>query len=197
MLQVFGVLGVALVMGSMVPYARAMWHKTVRPHAFSWCLWGAINAVVCAAQVVSHGGAGAWTSAAAAFFNFVIAVYALRHGEKNITRGDWAIFLSALFALPLWAATKNPLWSVVLLSVLDMMGFFPTIRKSWHQPHGEVLMTFAVGAAGFAFAILALEEKTFVNYCYPATVLALNAAFTVILLYRRRALRPVPLAKEA
>ncbi|MBI1214418.1 MAG: hypothetical protein GC185_01205 [Alphaproteobacteria bacterium] len=188
MKPLFGILGVVLVMGSMVPYARAMWHKTVKPHAFSWFLWGMINTVVCAAQVVSHGGAGAWTSAAAGFFNFTIAVYALKHGEKNITRSDWVIFLSALCALPLWVVTKDPLWSVVLLSVTDMMGFFPTIRKSWHEPHGEVLTTFAVGALGFIFAILALDDMSFVNYCYPATVLTLNVVFTVILLTRRRAL---------
>lgn len=186
MKDIFGILGVALVMASMAPYGVAMWRKTVRPHAFSWIIWGTINTVVCAAQVVSGAGAGAWTSASAAVFNFAIGLYALKYGEKNITHADWAVFLCALAAVPLWVLTQNPVYAVMLLSLIDMMGFIPTVRKSWDAPHNEVLATFSIGAVGFAFALFAIDDFSFVNYCYPVTVLALNVVFTAVLLHRRR-----------
>jgi len=186
MKEVFGILGVALTALSLVPYAVAMWRRRVKPHAFSWFLWGLNNAVVCAAQAVSGAGAGLWTAAAAGLCCFAIAFYGLRFGEKNITRADWAVFVSALFALALWPLTRQPVWSVALITLVDFMGFIPTVRKSWHAPYDEVLSSFALGGAGFFFAVLALENPVFVNYCYPVTVMVLNTVFVGILLYRRR-----------
>ena len=181
----YGMLGVIFLLGSSVPYVIACWKKRAKPHAFSWILWALINAIVCAAQVADHAGAGAWSAGVTGFVNVCIAVYALKYGENNFTRGDWVVFLSALAALPLWIATKNPLWSVILVSIIDAFGFFPTVRKSWHRPYEEVLMTFLLGEIGFFFAFMAIENYSVTNWLYPGTVLLTNSVFIVTLLYRR------------
>ena len=181
----FGLLGVIFLMGSSVPYVIALWKRRAKPHAFSWILWSLINAVVCAAQVSDGAGAGAWPAAATALVNAGIAAYALKFGERNFTRSDWAVFLSALAALPLWVVTKDPMWSVILVSVIDTFGFFPTIRKSWHKPYEEVLMTFVLGEIGFFFALLAIENYSLTNWLYPGVVLATNSVFIATLSYRR------------
>jgi hypothetical protein len=186
MKDIFGILGAAFLTASAIPYIAALWKRQAKPHAFSWTLWSLINAIVCAAQVHSGAGAGAWSTATTAIVNGGIAIYAFRNGEKNVTRSDWAFFLSALAALPLWIATKDPMWSVILVCVIDTFGFFPTVRKSWHRPYEEVLMTFVLGEIGFFFSILALENYSLTNWLYPGVVLATNSAFIVTLLYRRR-----------
>jgi hypothetical protein len=185
MKEVYGILGVVFLAASSVPYVIACWKKRAKPHAFSWILWSLINAIVCAAQVTSGAGAGAWSAGTTAFVNGCIAVYALRHGEKNITRSDWIMFLAGLAALPLWVLTKDPMWSVILVSVIDTFGFFPTVRKSWAKPYEEVLMTFVLGEIGFFFAILAIESYSLTNWLYPGVVLVTNSIFILTLLYRR------------
>ncbi len=185
MKEIYGSLGVAFLAASSVPYIIACWKNAAKPHAFSWILWSLINAIVCAAQMVSGAGAGSWSAGTTAFVNGCIAIYALRRGEKNITRGDWIMFLSGLAAVPLWVLTKDPLWSVILVSVIDTFGFFPTMRKSWLKPYEEVLMTFVLGEIGFFFAILAMENYSLTNWLYPGVVLVTNSIFIVALLYRR------------
>ncbi len=186
MKDLFGILGVVFLVGSSVPYLAAVYKKTAQPHAFSWILWGLIQAIVFAAQVVKGAGAGGWATGVTALVNFVIAGYALRHSKIQFTRSDWAVFLAALAAIPLWAITKDPLWSVILVSFIDAVAFWPTIRKSWNKPHSEVLLTFVLGGVGFALAIAAIENYILTNWLYPATVMATNTAFIAVLLYRRR-----------
>lgn len=188
MKTIFGILGVLFLSGSSVPYVIALWKRTAKPHAFSWILWSLINAIVCAAQISDGAGPGAWSAGATAIVNGGIALHALKFGERNFTRMDWIVFLSALAALPLWAVTKDPMWSVILVSVIDTFGFIPTMRKSWHKPYEEVLMTFVLGEIGFTFAILALQNYTLTNWLYPGVVLVTNSTFIAALLYRRHVL---------
>jgi hypothetical protein len=184
----YGMIATGFMLAGYVPYLQALWRREAKPHTFSWLLWGTVNAIICAVQVAGNGGAGAWAAGVVAVFNIGIGLYAIRGGERNITRGDWAIFLSVLAALPLWALTKDPVWSVVLVSIIDTLAFVPTLRKSWRRPHEEVASTFALGIAGFAFALMALDNYSFANICYPAKVIVTNALFVGSLLYRRRAL---------
>jgi hypothetical protein len=188
MKDIYGLLGVLFLSASSVPYIIACWKKSAKPHAFSWILWSLINAIVFAAQLTDHAGAGAWSSCTTAIVNGGIALYALKWGEKNITRSDWIVFISALSAIPLWIATKDPMWSVILVSVIDTFGFFPTMRKSWKKPYEEVLMTFVLGEFGFFFSLLALEHYSLTNWLYPVVVLVTNSTFIATLLYRRRVL---------
>ncbi len=186
--EIIGLLGTAFLMGGYVPYLYALYRKQAKPHAFSWLLWGVMNAIVCAVQVTENAGPGAWTSGIATIFNFGIGIYALKYGERNIAKADWVILLSVLLALPLWAVTKNPVWSVILVSVLDTLAFLPTFRKSWHRPNEEVATTFFMGMIGYGLAWLAVDNASFANICFPAKVVVVNGLFVALLLYRRHAL---------
>jgi hypothetical protein len=184
--EIYGLLGTAFLMGGYAPYLVSLWRGTAKPHAFSWLLWGLINAIVFTVQAAGKAGPGAWTAGMAALFNLGIGLYALRRGERHITRGDWLVCGGALSAIPLWALTKDPLWSVVLVSVIDTLAFYPTLRKSWRRPHEEVATTFAMGLIGFALSLAALQAYNFTNVCYPAKVIVTNAVFILALLYRRK-----------
>ena len=188
MKEILGITGTVFLMAGYAPYLFALWNRQARPHAFSWLLWGFINAIVFAVQVSQQAGPGAWTVGVAALFNLGIGLYAIKGGERNITKSDWAVFLTVLMAIPLWALTKDPVWAVILVSVIDTLAFFPTLRKSWHRPHEEVAATFAFGIVGFLFALAALESYTFTNVCYPVKVLITNSLFISSLLYRRKVL---------
>ena len=41
-----------------VPYLWGMYQGKVRPHAFTWLLWGLLTAIAYAAQLSDHAGAG-------------------------------------------------------------------------------------------------------------------------------------------
>lgn len=186
--EIFGGIGTGLMLLSAVPYFLALWKKKIKPHAFSWLLWFVINAVVLAAQVTKGAASGWWPTLMSMLITLSIGLYALKWGEREYAKSDWMFLALALFAIPLWVATKDPLWSVILVCVIDILAFFPTIRKSWKKPHEENALSFAVGAAGFFFSLLAIENFIFTNYAYPAVVMTNNLVFVGLLVWRRKAL---------
>ena len=186
MKEIYAICGVIAMLVCMLPYIVALYHKRAKPHAFSWLLWGFINLVVLAAQSTEGAGAGAWVIATNGTINTLLGLYALKYGERHFTKSDWAVFLVALSAIPLWWVTKDPWWSVLLVSFIDVVAFYPTLRKSWNKPHEEVAMTFVIGGVGFVFSLLALDNYNLVNSFYPVVVLAVNTVFISLLLYRRR-----------
>ena len=169
-------------------YIRAILPGKTKPHVFSWFIWTLTIGIAAAAQYVDHAGAGTVPMAIAAFNCLVIAVLSLFFGEKTITRSDWVAFLVALSAIPLWVATGNPLYAVILVALIDTIAFYPTYRKSWNKPRQENAATFAFFTLGSVMTCLAVENRTLVTMLYPVTLLIMEASVPVMLLWRRKVL---------
>ena len=157
-----------------------------KPHLFSWFIWGLLTAIAWAAQIHQNAGAGAWVTLTAALMCFVITVLCFRYGEKTITRSDWITFIAALCAIPLWFLTKDPLWSVILVTVIDMLGFYPTFRKSWLKPGEETLWTYGLSVVKFGLGMMALETFNVTTALYPFSLVVTNAAFVIFVIARRK-----------
>jgi uncharacterized membrane protein YidH (DUF202 family) len=182
--------GLAAVLG-VAGYGIYMWQvrrRTIRPHMFTWIIWGVVMSIGFAAQYVEDSGPGAWNLGVGAVATILIAVASYFYGEKNITRGDRVVFIGALSAIPAWLATNDPLWAVVIISAIDAAAFYPTFRKSWIKPQEESLWAFLIGIPQFSLSIAALERTTLTTVLYPATIAVLNALLVVMLLWRRKAL---------
>ena len=117
---------------------------------------------------------------------FIIAALTFRRGEKHITKSDWIAFIAALAAILVWLFTKEPLWAVVLITMIDSLAFYPTFRKSYIKPHEETVMTWWVNSIKFVFALLALEQVSLVTALYPSYLVLANGALAAMLIWRRR-----------
>lgn len=185
---IFGTLAVIFSFSSAFPYIFGLAKKHTRPHFISWLIWSLTTGTAFFAQVFSHAGAGAWNTGLAFIQNVILAIYGYFYGEKNITRSDWMSLLIVLGAIPLWIATHNPLYSVVLVTLIDVIGYYPTIRKSWHKPYDEPPLAYTFGSVGLFLSILALDLEDFSpsNWIYPALCFAANTSLVLVLTLRRR-----------
>jgi hypothetical protein len=91
-----------------------------------------------------------------------------------------------LLSLPLWYATDDPLWSVVILTAVDTLGFAPTVRKAWARPREESLLFYAIFVARNALSIAALASFTLTTVLFPAVMVLAGIGMCWILLLRRR-----------
>jgi len=183
------ILGAAAIITGLygyVPYVRGMMKVEVHPHMFSWFIWGLITWIAFAAQVSDGAGAGSWIMCVTGVFCLGIAAVAFKSGERDITRSDWGFFGLSLAAIPLWVMTNNPLWSVILISLIDVLAMMPTVRKSWSRPWSESIEAYAVAGLKFMLSIFALENISLVTALYPAVVVGVNALFCAMLVVRRR-----------
>lgn len=183
---VLGIVAVVIGLVGYLPYFVDIIKRQIKPHAFSWLIWGILQFVVFFAAANKGGGAGTWAIGAPAALNIAIFIMALFVGEKQITKVDKASLVAAFAGIVLWAATANPLSSVVLLTCVDVLGFIPTLRKAYARPNEESVSVFAFSAVSFGISLLALQSLSLTTALYPATIMVGATAFVVMVLVRRR-----------
>jgi len=179
---------IVLTITAFFPYIRSILNESIRPHVFSWIIWGATTFVVFLAQLADGGGAGAWPIGISALLTISIALLAYsRRADIVITRTDWLFFVSALSSLPVWYLTSDPLWAVVILTTVDVLGFGPTVRKAYLFPHSESVLFFSMFTTRNIIVIMALEHYSVTTVLFPAVIAAACMALIVLVTYRRRA----------
>ncbi len=184
--EFFGALAVFAMVCSRGNYFRSIFQGKTKPHAFSWFIWGTISSIGFAAQVAEGAGPGSWARGFAAATCFMLVIVALMRGKNNIKRSDWVTFFVSLAAIPLWVATKTPVWSVILVCIIDTLGYYPTVRKSWEKPDEEAALSYIFSACGAFFSILALEHYTLSTWLYSAVLTWSNGSMALFLWARRR-----------
>lgn len=173
-----------------IPYFRNLLAGKTKPHTFSWLIWGILSTITFTAQIVSGAGPGAWIIGVAATLSLVVFVIAIFKGEKEITRLDRVSLISAVFGIALWIITTNPLWSVVIVSVVDAVGYVPTFRKTYKQPYGETLTMYFLSTVSFVISLFALQVVSPTTALYPTSLIATNVVFISMVLMRRRNGKP-------
>ncbi|MFZ5502534.1 MAG: hypothetical protein ACOY3V_03220 [Pseudomonadota bacterium] len=190
--ELLSVIAIALTFAASAPYVYSILKGATKPHVFSWVVWGTTTFVVFLAQLKGKGGVGAWPIGVSGVITIFIAMLAYtKRGDVTITKTDWVFLVTALSSLPLWYITSDPLWAVVILTTVDVLGFGPTIRKAYHQPQSEPLNFYALFAIRNLFVIMALEHYSLTTVLFPA-VLGLTCVFIIaLLMYRRQAIAVV------
>ena len=184
--ELFSTLAVVVTFALFIPYIRSIQRGETKPHVFSWVIWGLGTLIVFFAQLAGGGGLGAWVIGISGLISSYIALLAyLKRGDTVITKSDWMFFGAALCALPCWFLTSNPLWAVVTLTLVDLFGFGPTIRKAYAHPHEESAGFFALSTFRNLLVILALEHYSLTTVLFPAAV-GLSCLLVACLLVHRK-----------
>ena len=183
-----GLAAVALSVFGLLPYLYDSWKGRTRPHVLTWLIWTTMTFIAFGAQVVGGGGPGAWTTGVTAMLCLPILAIAARSGRATVRPSDWFSLGGALFAGVLWALTDDPTWSVVLVTLIDVIAFAPTIRKSYSAPHEETLLNYVTSMVKHGFSIAAMSTLSVTTVFYPAVVGAMNLVMVSVLVGRRKAL---------
>lgn len=180
-----GYLSIIVAIIAYIPYFRGIIADKIKPHAFSWLVWSFLVGITFVAQIVKHGGAGAWVTGFTALVCFVIFLFALVKGERRFVPLDWVSLGAAFAALILWQVTKDLTLSVVLVTITDALGFLPTLRKGYFKPNEDSPVLWSITALKWVLSIIALESYSLVTLLYPVYLVIVNGFFGILLLRRR------------
>lgn len=184
--EVFGAIALILTFVAFAPYIRSILREETRPHVFSWFIWGAGTGVVFFAQLLDGGGIGAWVIGVSGLISVSVAVIAwLKSADTSIVKIDWLFLILAGSALPLWFFTETALSAVIILTLVDLLGFGPSIRKAYDLPHEENATFFGVGAIRNVFVVLALENYSWTTVLFPAVAGIGCGLFVMLVMFRR------------
>ncbi len=185
-----------LVMLSYLPYLLAIYRGTNKPHLFSWLIWTLVTIVVVAAQLSGNAGPATLVTAMTCFLCALITFLAFRQGEKNITLTDWIMLIGSLSAIPVWIMTSDPLWSVVIVTIINAVAYIPTFRKAWIRPFEEHILMYAINIPRHMLTIAATQVYSFTNLLYPASVVLACILLFGGIQYRRLTITPYSSPEE-
>lgn len=185
---IVGVIAVLLTFIGYIPYLRDTIKGKTKPHIYTWLLWSLVTSIAFSLQISDKAGIGSLVTLAAAIVCFIIFLFGLRIGKKDITLTDTIFFLLALVALVMWLFAKQPVIATIIVSATDMLAFAPTIRKSWNKPYSETLISYEINTLRFILAIFALQRYTIITSLYPITWVLANGLFSLLLIIRRKQL---------
>jgi len=184
--EALSVIAIALTFIAFIPYIRSILQGKTKPHAFSWIIWASVTFIVFLAQLADKGGVGAWPIGVSGLITLYVAVLAyIKKSDNMITKKDWLFFITAMTALPLWYFTSNPLWAVIILTTVDLLGFAPTFRKAYNRPYEEQLTFFTLIASRNLIAIMALEHYSLTTILFPAATALACILFIQMVMLRR------------
>ena len=183
-----GLLSVALAILAAIIYIAQTLRGEVRPHPLSWFLFGILSLTGFLVQRGEGVRQGSWTLLAMTVICFLFVAASVARGERSFSRREWAFLVAGGAVFVVYLLTRQSNVAAALTTLVDALGYGPTFVRGWSQPKKDSVASFALNGVKFVPSLMAMDPLSFATSFYPATLLVLNAAVAIMLVWRRRAL---------
>lgn len=183
--EIIAIIAAGLAIVGNVPYLWDVFKGRVKPHPYTWLVWTIISCIVFFGQVAKGAGVGAIPTAAAEIFTVIIFLFSLKYGFKNISKTDTAFLIIALLGLIPWILTKDPTLSVIIAVSIDVVGFIPTLRKTWKHPETEVSILYSMNVLRHILMLFSLQAYNIATMLHSIAMITVNSVMTVFILKKR------------
>lgn len=157
----------------------------VQPHPLSWFVWAAVTGVAFLVQHGQGGKAGSWVTGFTAIVCLLIGVLTLFKNEWQFSWFDWFCAGAGLFVLGFYILARDPTYSAIFATAADVLGYGPTLKKGWYEPHKDSVTSFGLNGLKFLVALFALGAYSLATWLYPMTIFIVNSGVAAMLLARR------------
>jgi hypothetical protein len=181
----FALCATFLSMGTAIYGTWLVYHGRVKPHLFTVITWVIISLIVYITMVSSEEEMAAYRSAVTSLILLVTLLFCLRQRQDYITKMDKLTFSLALLAIPVWMIVDHKEISLVLLSVIELLGITPTIRKAWVLPYDLNPKIYLATSVAILCQLLSLHQPTPIMFGYFLLFSGVFFSIGAILLFRR------------
>jgi hypothetical protein len=183
---IFAVLAIIVSITGYYPYFRDLFRSRTQPHMYTWLIWMSTQSIAVAG--IWRGGGGWGAIYLIVSLACVVSVFLLsfRYGSRNITTFDTVALVAAFAALGVWWRLNDPVLAVVVATMIDLIGYVPTYRKSFEEPWSETAGTWLVFVAANILSIFALGAYNVLTLTYIAATTFANLAVAMLCVARRR-----------
>lgn len=150
------------------PYLYDTIKKNIQPHPITWGIWGITTLIIFCAQQSDGGGVGTWAIGFSGVYVVCIALLSFFYSTSlSIKPSDWFFLSGALISLMLWYFSETAMWTVITLSIMNMIGFGPLFSKVSAAPYSERIRFFAWLIPRNILACLGLEHYSIITLFFP------------------------------
>jgi hypothetical protein len=201
-------MGALAVVIAVVAYAIYAWQTLrggTRPHPLSWLIFGILTGTGYLVQIDQAAGPGSWVMGVTTVVCLLLCVMSFWKGERTFPWYEWAFLVAAfiVFVFYLWSqqpallaavlsgaahetvVRHGPAISAVLASIVNVLGFGPTVTKAWSRPHSDSVATFLLNGIKFIPSFFAMDVISVATCALPATLVIANLAVAAVIYWRR------------
>ena len=189
MKEILGAIAVILAIAQAIPYIIDIFKGKTKPHLYTYLIWSIVTALAFLGQFAAGGGPGSWTTGIMAVITIGVLLLCFKYGTADITLLDGVFLIGAIIAIIPWWLTKDPTLSVILATLIDVLAFLPTIRKTYRDPSTETLISYISNLLRHPISIFALTIYSLTTVIYPAALFVMNAVLVLVIVVRRRQVR--------
>lgn len=168
-----------------IPYLRDVIKGKVKPHPYTWFIWTIVSCVVFFGQVAKGAGIGAIPTAFSEVFTLIIFLFSLKYGFKNPPKTDKYFLFLALLGLIPWLLTKDPTISVIIVVLIDLIAFIPTLRKTYFHPKSEGSLLYGTNTLRHSLALGALGAYNIATTLHSITMIITNTIMVIFIKTRK------------
>jgi hypothetical protein len=183
------IFAVGLTFVGYFSYFKDILAKKSKPHSYTWLIWALTQGTAAVALIYGGGKFGSLVLVEGTVLVSAVFLLSLKYGTKDITTSDRIALFSALLAIVFWWQTKNPLLAVLMISTIDGLGYFPTIRKTFKDPWSEEIFFWVVMVVADLLALAANAQYNFLTSAYLGTLFVANTTVLSVCVFRRKIIR--------
>ncbi len=168
-----------------IHYLRDVIKGRVKPHPYTWFIWTIVSCVVFFGQVAKGAGIGAIPTAFAEVFTVIIFLNSLKYGFKNPPRIDKYFLALALLGLIPWFITKDPTISVIIVVLIDLVAFVPTLHKTYFHSQSETPVLYGSNVLRHSLIISTLGAYNIATMLHSISMIITNSIMVIFMKTRK------------
>ena len=182
---VFSVAASVVSIVAYYPYIRDIFRKKTKPHIYTWLIWSIISGIAVGGIFLGDDSVESIVGIVTIFLlDTFIAILAIKFGTKNITYIDTVAMLVSLVGIAVWLKMDNLLLALILITVIDLISYFPTYRKSWSNPEEETVSYWLLMSFGYGLIIPSLASYNFFTTFYVTCMTIASFGLVIVLKVR-------------
>lgn len=189
MKEVFAVVATILAIIGNTSYLKDVWRGRVQPHPYTWFVWSIVSMTTFFGGLAKGAGIGALPTGVAEGFTVIIFLFSLKYlfqGKAGHIRMIDNYFLAiCLLGLIPWAITKDPTISVVIVVLIDIVAFIPTLRKTWAHPRSEQPLLYEMNVARHILTLFSLQSYNIATTFHSIAMICTNSIMTLFIKHRK------------
>lgn len=170
-----------LALAGNIPYLIDVIKGRVRPHPYTWFVWTIVSCVVFFGQLAKGAGIAAIATGVSEIFTLIIFLFSLKYGFKNPPKTDKYFLALALLGLIPWMLTKDPTISVIIVVVIDLIAFIPTLRKTFCFPKSETPLLYGSNVLRHSLILATLGAYNIATMLHSISMILTNSMMVIFI----------------
>ncbi len=171
-------------------YLKDVFKGRIQPHPYTWFIWSIVSMTTFFGGLAKGAGIGALPTGVAEGFTIVIFLFSLKHLFRgkvgHIRTIDNYFLLICLFGLIPWVITKDPTISVIIVVLIDIVAFIPTLRKTWQHPKTEKPTLYEMNVARHILTLFSLNTYNIATTFHSVAMICTNTIMTIFIQRKKK-----------